>query len=68
MLKEPNFYQSADAKVADLLGDLAEVLELDPEFISQLAYYSRNMLNLRCVSNFLLAYAAVHEQSREFLP
>ena len=67
MLKEPNFYQTSDSKVVDLLKDLAEVLEVDPEFISQLAYYSRNTLNLRSVSNFLLAYAACHEQSREYV-
>ena len=67
MLKEPNFYQTADTKVADLINDLSSVLLVDPEFISQLAYYSRNTLNLRCVSNFLLAYAACHEPSREFV-
>jgi telomerase protein component 1 len=68
MLKEPSYYASADRKKADLLSDLSVVIQSDPEFVCQLAYYCRELLNLRVTSNFLLAYAAVTPETKPFLP
>jgi telomerase protein component 1 len=50
--------------VALLISDLTEVLAVDPEFLPQLAYYTRQVLNLRSISNFLIAFAAIDERSR----
>lgn len=68
MLKEPSYYASSDRKKADILEDLSVVIQSDPEFVCQLAYYCRELLNLRVTSNFLLAYAAVTPETKAFLP
>mmetsp|Transcript_8043 Transcript_8043/g.15800 ORF Transcript_8043/g.15800 Transcript_8043/m.15800 type:complete len:709 (+) Transcript_8043:1761-3887(+) len=68
MLKEPSYYASSDRKKQDILDDLNVVIQSDPEFVCQLAYYCRELLNLRVTSNFLLAYAAVTPQTKPFLP
>lgn len=67
LIKEPNFYVGADVKVTQITADLNEVLEVDPEFLPQLAYYTRETMNLRSISNFILAFAAIDERSRAFL-
>jgi hypothetical protein len=46
---------------------LNEVLAVDPEFLPQLAYYTREVLNLRSISNFVIAFASLDERSRGFL-
>jgi telomerase protein component 1 len=67
LLRELNYYSSADDKVAKILEDLALVTATDPEFVLQLAFYCREVLNIRTTSNFLLAYAAVHAETKGFL-
>lgn len=67
MLREPNYYATSEQKMAEILRDLAEVVQTDPEFICQLAYYTRNTLNIRSASNFLLAYAAKEPQAKKFI-
>ena len=67
MISEPNYYETAQERVNKIVNDLEEVLKLEPEFISKLAYYSRNVLNLRSTSNFIAAWAASHEECRQSL-
>jgi len=67
MLKEPNFYSASDQKRTKLLAALESVLQTDPEFICKLAFYSREKLNIRATSNFLLAYAASRPQTKAVL-
>lgn len=70
MLNEPKHYQTADEFVETLRKDLSTVEELEPSFIPKLAFYSRQHLNLRSVSNFILAWSAnkprTHQAFREF--
>lgn len=68
MLKEPNFYSASDQKRKELLAALESVLQTDPEFICKLAFYSREKLNIRGTSNFLLAYAASRPETKTILP
>ena len=72
MITEPTYYETAEQRVSKIIEDLEEVLKLEPEFISKLAYYSRNELNLRSTSNFIAAWAASHQECRrslaEFFP
>ena len=58
MLNEPKYYQTADEFVKILREDLSTVEELEPSFIPKLASYARQHLNLRSVSNFILAWSA----------
>ncbi|CAG9320965.1 unnamed protein product [Blepharisma stoltei] len=67
MLREPNYYAKAEQKIADIIADLNEVATIDPEFICQLAYYTRNELNIRSASNFILAFAATHPEAKKHL-
>ena len=67
LLKETTYYHSNDEKTVNLIKALNEVYLIEPEFILQLAYYSRNHMNLRSTSNFLLAYASIRKNSKEFL-
>ena len=70
MLNEPKYYQTADEFINTLREDLKIVEELEPSFIPKLAFYSRQHLNLRSVSNFILAWSATkvktHPTFREF--
>lgn len=68
MINEPAYYASSDRKKSEIIDDLNVVIQSDPEFVCQLAYYSRELLNLRATSNFLLAYAAVTPETKGFLP
>ena len=40
---------------------------IDPEFILKLALYTRIRLNIRVVTNFMLAFAAYLPETRPFL-
>lgn len=70
LLNEPKFYKSAETVVEEIRADLAIIESLEPSFIPKLAFYSRNSLNLRSVSNFLLAWSATkpntHPALKEF--
>lgn len=67
MIAEPKHYESSEKRVSDIVNDLNEIVDKDPEFVIKLAYYSRNQLNLRSTSNFLLAWAASKPQTHSFL-
>lgn len=67
MLRELNYYATSEQKVIDILHDLNEVVQTDPEFVPQLAYYSREVLNIRSTSNFLIAYTATRAETKPFL-
>lgn len=67
MLREPKYYSTSDNMVTLLLSDLEEVARIDPEFISQAAYYTRQVLNVRSTSNFLLAYAFKNPEAKKYV-
>ncbi|OMJ94683.1 hypothetical protein SteCoe_2016 [Stentor coeruleus] len=67
MQLEPNFYETSEERLINILQDLDEVYAIEPEFIVKLAYYSRNELNLRSTSNFLAAWCASKPLCRPFL-
>ena len=50
-----------------LENSLSRLLETDPEFILKVSLYARRYLNLRAVSNFILAYAATRKEVSGFL-
>ncbi|GFU38289.1 telomerase protein component 1 [Trichonephila clavipes] len=54
-------YRKSVQKFAD------DVMAFDPEFILKVALFSRQELNIRAVSNFLLSYAAYSENTRPYL-
>lgn len=56
----PKFYQSADQADSELIKSIHTVLEINPEFVLQLAVYAREELHLRSVPLVLCAeYANV---------
>lgn len=68
LLREANYYTTSDEKVRKIKEDASIVLQSDPEFVLQLAYYCREVLNIRSTSNFLLALAASDSRSKQYLP
>lgn len=50
-----------------ILKDLETVEELEPSFIPKLAFYTRQQLNLRSVSNFILAWSATKKRTHQTL-
>ena len=67
LLKEFRFYDSSDERRDLLIKALQKVADTDPEFVLQLAYYLRNQLYLRTTTNFILAFASIHERTAPFL-
>jgi telomerase protein component 1 len=67
LLGEPKFYQTEDQVVQSIRLDLKAVEELEPSFIPKLAAYSRQKLNLRSVSNFILAWAVTKPRTHPSL-
>jgi len=63
MFNENSFYASADELRTDLDNALDKVLATDPEFVLELAVYTRNFMNLRSVSTYMLAYFARNAQT-----
>lgn len=68
LIKENTHGESSQAKTVNILADLNEVKMMDPEYIGQLAYYSRQILGIRKTANFLLAYLACNPETEQFLP
>jgi len=68
LLREANYYTTSDEKISRLRADLHLVSQSDPEFVCQLAYYAREVLNIRTTSNFLLAWASTNTRTKPFLP
>lgn len=68
LLKDFRFYDSAEQRRDLLISALQEVASSnEPEFVLQLAYYVRNKLYIRSATNFILAYAGIHEKTAPFL-
>lgn len=55
LVGENKFYESGKVADAELLDSIKRVLEIDPEFVLQLAVYCREELHLRSVPLMLLA-------------
>ena len=55
LVGEPKYYESAKDADSELLKAIQKVLEVDPEFVLQLAVYCREKLYLRSVPLMLLA-------------
>ncbi len=55
LVGEPKYYESAKDADSELLKSIHKALEIDPEFVLQLAVYCREKLYLRSVSLMLLA-------------
>mmetsp|Transcript_9875 Transcript_9875/g.19573 ORF Transcript_9875/g.19573 Transcript_9875/m.19573 type:complete len:616 (+) Transcript_9875:833-2680(+) len=67
LIKENTHGERSEEKASNILHDLHEVKKLDPEYIGQLAYYSRQVLGIRKTANFLLAYLAVNDETLPYL-
>lgn len=67
LVREPKYYEDSTNRLKDINSDLAEVSAIEPEFISQLAYFTRNHLNLRAMSNYLVAWAASNAETKKFV-
>ena len=55
LVGEPKYYESAKDADSELLKSIHKALEIDPEFVLQLAVYCREKLYLRSVPLMLLA-------------
>jgi len=64
MMNEPNFYGSP-GDIENQIMQLAN--EVDPQFLLQLAAYTRNELYMRSVSTYLLALGANRPDSKAFV-
>ncbi|XP_021002765.2 telomerase protein component 1 isoform X3 [Parasteatoda tepidariorum] len=61
-------FRDAGNSYRNFIENSADALRsIDPEFILKVAIYARQELNIRSVCNFLLSYAAFHEETRIFL-
>eukprot|EP00106_Octopus_bimaculoides_P017702 XP_014785144.1 PREDICTED: telomerase protein component 1-like [Octopus bimaculoides] len=67
LLSSPKF-KSSDCEEKTYIENLCmKIAEVDPEFILKVALYSRLQLNIRSASNYLLAFASMHSDCRNFL-
>ncbi|XP_067949967.1 telomerase protein component 1-like [Watersipora subatra] len=67
LLMSPNFKCVSDKTRTSFVSLCDSIADIDPEFILKVAIYSRKDLNIRAVSNFLLADAAHRPVCRPFL-
>ena len=67
LVNQPKLREHDDPTRLHLLALAERMLEVDPEFILKIALYSRQHLNIRTTSNFLLALAASFPASRSHL-
>ncbi|CAK79603.1 unnamed protein product (macronuclear) [Paramecium tetraurelia] len=66
LLKETKYYETSDASRDKLIATMNKVADIDPEFILQVAYYVRNQMYIRSVSNFILAFSTLHPKTKPF--
>lgn len=64
MMNEPKFY-GEQGEVEQQIFELAH--KVDPQFLLQLAAYTRNELYMRSVSTYLLAISAHRTESKQFV-
>jgi len=64
-LNEKQFY--GDGGTQEIVDDLKEVSVTDPLFVLKLAAYTRNVMFLRSVPNFVLAYASLIPDAKPFV-
>ncbi len=67
LFKESRFYDESDERRKIVLQALLNVVDVDPEFILQLAIYLRHSLYIRSTTNFILAFCSVHPKTQPFL-
>lgn len=67
LMQQPDFFREDDKVRQQLMQEVNEMATIDPEFILKLALYTRKTLNLRLVTNFLLAYSAFLHETRPYL-
>lgn len=62
-----NFYDCCGNRSSTQINKaLIAVADSDPEFILQLAVYMRHCLNIRIMTNYILAFTSVHEKTRPY--
>lgn len=62
-----NLKDKNDCYRISLKKSLDEVRLIEPEFILKVALYARQELHIRTVTNFILSYAAFHQNTRIYL-
>ena len=74
LMGEPKFYKNinSDGEIdinqdANIINDIQEVAKIDPEFVLQLASYTRNKLNSRTVSVVMLVEAALIPECKKYV-
>ena len=76
LVNEPKFYKEINDTVkkisdvpetAHLRNLINQAAEIDPEFILQLATYSRNHMNLRTISLVLLVESSLHPKCKKYV-
>ncbi|CAD8188485.1 unnamed protein product [Paramecium pentaurelia] len=66
LLKETKFWETSDMSQDKLIATMNIIADIDPEFIFQVAYYVRNQMYIRSVSNFILAFSALHPKTKPY--
>ncbi|GFS98075.1 telomerase protein component 1 [Nephila pilipes] len=67
LIYNANLKNDGDEYRKSLLKYADDVMGFDPEFILKVALFSRQELNIRSASNFLLSYAAYCQNTRPYL-
>ncbi|CAK58727.1 unnamed protein product (macronuclear) [Paramecium tetraurelia] len=66
LLKETKYYETSDGSRDKLIATMNTIANIDPEFILQVAYYVRNQMYIRSISNFILAFSTLHPKTKPF--
>ncbi|CAD8135332.1 unnamed protein product [Paramecium octaurelia] len=66
ILKDKKYYADQDRTRDELFQSLLQMADKDPEFVLQVAYYTRNKLLVRATSNFILAFATSYDACKPY--
>lgn len=68
LLKEVRYYDTDDDRRNLIIKSLTTVAEgANPEFILQLALYTRHQLYIRTTTNFITAFCCMHPKTTKFV-
>ena len=67
LIREPNLYLETDRTRIELRAMVETLLPYDPEFVLKAALYTRQDLNIRITTNYLLALAGNYIETRPYL-
>ncbi|CAD8137806.1 unnamed protein product [Paramecium pentaurelia] len=66
ILNDKKYFADQDRTRDELFQSLLQIADKDPEFVLQVAYYTRNKLQVRATSNFIIAFATSYDSCKPY--